>query len=42
MRATTLLNRVFDLPGVRVTGVDLDEVDGTRAPDIVMSVRSPE
>jgi len=25
-----------------VTGVDLDEVDGTRAPDIVMSVRSPE
>ena len=29
MRATTLLNRVFDLPGVRVTGVDLDEVDGT-------------
>ena len=29
MRATTLLNRVFDLPGVRVTGVDLGEVDGT-------------
>ena len=25
----TLLNRVFDLPGVRVAGVDLGEVDGT-------------
>ena len=29
MRATTLLNRVLDLPGVRVIGVDLGEPDGT-------------
>ena len=29
MRATTLLNCVFDLPGVRVIGVDLGEPDGT-------------
>ena len=28
MRATTLLNRVLDLSGVRVTGVRLDEADG--------------
>ena len=28
MRATTLLNRVLDLPGVRVTGVRLDAADG--------------
>ena len=29
MRATTLLNRVLDLPGVHVTGVDLGEPGGT-------------
>ena len=28
MRATTLLNRILDLPGVRVTGVDLGEPGG--------------
>lgn len=28
VRATTLLNRVLDLPGVRVAGVDLDEQAG--------------
>jgi len=29
VRATTLLNRIFDLPGVRVIGVDLGEPRGT-------------
>lgn len=29
MRATTLLNSVFDLHGVQVIGVDLNEPDGT-------------
>ena len=28
MRATTLLNRVLDLPGLRVVGVDLDDPAG--------------
>lgn len=28
MRATTLLNRVLNLPGVRVTGIDPDGLDG--------------
>src|ERR1035437_3625588 len=36
MRATTLLNRVFDLPGVRVTGVDLGEVDGKTSTGITV------
>src|SRR5665811_1282529 len=40
MRATTLLNRVFDLPGVRVTGVDLDEVDGTGQVVIEVALRA--
>src|SRR5680860_902602 len=30
MRATTLLNRVLNLPGVSVVGVDLDGLDGGR------------
>jgi transposase len=28
VRATTLLNRVLDLPGLRVVGVDLDDPAG--------------
>ena len=40
MRATTLLNRVFDLPGVRVTGVDLDEVDGTGQVVVEVALRA--
>src|ERR1035437_2083609 len=40
MRATTLLNRVFDLPGVRVTGVDLGEVDGTGQVVVEVALRA--
>lgn len=40
MRASTLLNRVFDLPGVRVTGVDLGEVDGTGQVVVEVALRA--
>ena len=40
MRATTLLNRVFDLPGVRVTGVDLGGVDGTGQVVVEVALRA--
>ena len=40
MRATTLLNRVFDLPGVRVTGVDLGEVDDTGQVVVEVALRA--
>ena len=39
MRATTLLNRVLDLPGVQVAGVDLDEQSGGGSVVIDVSLR---